>query len=81
MKVVILPSDSYKEKLKGVIKSAADAGERSITLFSTSCIQELLLELLERTRSVIRFRSMSGIIFMLKDSGILIELITVDSYE
>ena len=81
MKVVILQSDSYKEKLKGVIKSAADAGERSITLFSTSCIQELLLELLERTQSAIRFRSMSGIIFMLKDSGILIELITVDSYE
>jgi len=77
----MLSSDSYKEKLRGVIKSAADAGERSITIFSTSCIQESLLELLEKTQSASRFKSMSGIVFILKDSGILIELIKVDSYE
>jgi hypothetical protein len=81
MKVVILPSDSYKETLRNVIKSAADAGERSITLFSTSWIQEILLELLERTQSASRFKSMLGKVFILKESGILIELITVNSYE
>jgi len=77
----MLSSDSYKEKLRAVIKSAADAGERSITIFSTFCIQESLLGLLEKTQSASRFKSMSGIVFILKDSRILIELIKVDSYE
>jgi len=81
MKVVILPSDSYKDQLRKIIKLARDAGDRSITLFSTYDIQELLIELLEKTKSAVRFRVMSGVIFIIKDSGILIELITVNSYE
>ena len=79
MKVVITHSKAYGFKLKNIFKSAMDAGEKEITLLSTSEIQDDLLKILDNTQAAKRFKVSSKIAFMVK--GILIELETIDSYE
>jgi hypothetical protein len=79
MKIVITHSKTYGSKLKQIIDSAYAAGEKGITLFSTSDINEELLRLLNKTPASVKMKMMRNAVFMVK--GILIELIIVDGYE
>jgi hypothetical protein len=79
MKIVITHSKTYGSKLKQIIDSAYAAGEKGITLFSTSDINEELLSLLNKTSSAIKFDMINNTVFIVK--GMLIELIIVDRYE
>lgn len=79
MKVVITHSKTYGFKLKNIFESAMAAGEKEITLLSTSEIQDDLLKILENTPAAKKFKVSSKIAFIAK--GILIELETIDSYE
>ena len=79
MKVVITHSKAYGFKLKNIFNSAIAAGEKEITLLSTSEIQDELLKILDNTQAAKRFKVSNKTAFMVK--GILIELETIDSYE
>jgi hypothetical protein len=79
MRVVITHSKTYGHKLKKVLESAIAAAEKGITLYSTSEVEESLSKLLNRTQSVVKFELSDKKAFIIR--GVLIELITVDSYE